>query len=488
MGTNEDTEPSSSAPLAMRRIRSIHFVGIGGAGMGGIAEVLLNLGYYVSGSDLKENAMTRHLVHLGAKVGIGHAAMRAREADVVVVSSAVDTDNPEVLEARARRVPLVPRAEMLAELMRFRHGIAVAGTHGKTTTTSLIASVLARGGLDPTFVIGGRLNSVGTNARLGAGHYLVAEADESDASFLYLTPMMAIVTNIDADHMETYGGDMVRLRHAFVEFLHHLPFYGLAVLCIDDPGVREILPKVTRPVLTYGLENTADLWADQIVQTGTRTCFQVFQRDNRLPLAVTLNLPGRHNVLNALAAIAIAREVGVADSTIVAALASFDGIGRRFQIAGEVSTPNGTVLLIDDYGHHPREIAATIAAVRGGWPTRRLVVAFQPHRYTRTRDLFEDFAAVLSEVDALVLTEVYSAGEAHIAGADGRTLSRAVRTRGRVDPVFVERSSDLPLALENILQDGDIVLTLGAGDIGGVAAQLVTRWPVETMVCVDCVD
>ena len=440
--------------------------------------MLLHLGYRVSGSDLKENAMIRHLVELGAVVGLGHAAERVATADVVVVSSAVSAHNPEVVEARARRIPIVPRAEMLAELMRFRHGIAVAGTHGKTTTTSLVASVLAHGGLDPTFVIGGRLNSVGTNAQLGAGHYLVAEADESDASFLYLTPMIAVVTNIDADHMETYGGDFGRLRRAFVEFLHHLPFYGLAVLCVDDPGVRDILPEVTRPILTYGLDSSADLWADQVRQEGTCTRFQVCQRGAGPWLEVTLNLPGRHNVLNALAAIAVAREVGVSDEAIGTALASFDGIGRRFQIYGVLRTPTGKVLLVDDYGHHPRELAATIAAIRGGWPTHRLVVAFQPHRYTRTRDLFEDFAAILSEVDALVLTEVYAAGESPIPGADGRTLSRAVRTRGRVDPVFVDRIADLPVALEGVLQEGDVLLTLGAGDIGAVAAGLVTRWPL----------
>ncbi|CAK0760485.1 UDP-N-acetylmuramate--L-alanine ligase [Gammaproteobacteria bacterium] len=474
-----EVELPLSAPPAMGRIRAIHFVGIGGVGMGGIAEVLLNLGYQVSGSDLKENAMTRHLTALGARIGVGHSAVQVANADVVVISSAVCPDNPEVLEARARRIPLVPRAEMLAELMRFRHGIAIAGTHGKTTTTSLIASILARGGLDPTFVIGGRLNSVGTNARLGAGHYLVAEADESDASFLYLTPMMAVVTNIDADHMETYGGDFSRLRHTFVEFLHHLPFYGLAVLCVDDPGVRDILPEVTRRVLTYGLDDSADLWARNVHQEGARTRFQVLRREGVCLEEVTLNLPGRHNVLNALAAIAVAHEVGVTDEAIGAALASFDGIGRRFQLYGELTTPSGKVLLIDDYGHHPREMAATIAAIRGGWLMRRLVVAFQPHRYTRTRDLFEDFSAVLAEVDALVLTEVYSAGETPIPGADGRTLSRAVRSRGYVDPVFVERVADLPVALEGVLREGDVLLTLGAGDIGAVAAGLAARWAAE---------
>lgn len=463
----------------MGRIRSIHFVGIGGAGMGGIAEVLLNLGYQISGSDRKENAMTHHLAALGARIEMGHSATRVEKADVVVVSSAIASDNPEIVEARARRIPVVPRAGMLAELMRFRHGIAVAGTHGKTTTTSLIASILAQGGVDPTFVIGGLLNRAGSNARLGSGHYLVAEADESDASFLYLTPMIAVVTNIDADHMETYGGDFSRLRHAFVEFLHHLPFYGLAVLCMDDPGVRDVLSEITRPVFTYGLDDRADLWAEEIRQEGTQTHFQVLRREDRAKLAITLNLPGRHNVLNALAAIAVAHEIGVTDDAISVALTSFDGIGRRFQLYGEFITPVGKVLLIDDYGHHPREMAATIAAIRGGWPARRIVVAFQPHRYTRTRDLFEDFAAVLTEVDAVILTEVYSAGEAHIPGADGRTLSRAVRSRGYVDPVFVEHVADLPAALEGILREGDILLTLGAGDIGGIAAILAASWSME---------
>jgi len=464
----------------MRRVRTVHFVGIGGVGMGGIAEVLLNLGYQVTGSDIKESAMTRRLSGLGAKILIGHDSAQVAGAGVVVISSAISSDNPEVQEARARRIPVAPRAEMLAELMRFRQGIAVAGTHGKTTTTSLIASVLGRGGLDPTFVIGGRLNSAGTNARLGTGHYLVAEADESDASFLYLTPVISVVTNIDTDHMETYGGDFARLRGAFLEFLHHLPFYGLAVLCVDDPGVRSILAEVTRSVVTYGLEQGADFWAKGIQQNGIRTQFQVMRREEQEPwLEVTLNLPGRHNVLNALAAIAVAKEVGVSDDAIQTALASFDGIGRRFQRYGELRTPTGRVLLIDDYGHHPREIAATIQAIRAGWPTRRLVVAFQPHRYTRTRDLFEDFTALLSELDVLVLTEVYSAGESPIFGADGRALSRAIRARGRVNPVFVERVSEVPHALESLLQDGDIVLTLGAGDIGTVAANLPVRWTLE---------
>ncbi len=471
--------PPESLPLTpppLRRIRAVHFVGIGGVGMGGIAEVLINLGYRVTGSDLREGAMTRRLAALGAGICLGHQASNLQQADVVVVSSAVQQDNPEVVEARARRIPVVPRAEMLAELMRFRQGIAIAGTHGKTTTTSLVASLLAQGGLDPTFIIGGRLNSAGTNARLGASPWLVAEADESDASFLYLKPMLSVVTNIDADHMETYGGDFGRLRHTFVEFLHHLPFYGLAVLCVDDPGVRSILPEVTRPLLTYGLEKGADLWAEDLRQDGVKTRFQVVRANGGPWLEVTLNLPGRHNVQNALAAIAVAREVGVADGAIVEALAAFDGIGRRFQRYGEITTPRGKVMLVDDYGHHPREIAATFAAIRGGWPDRRLVVAFQPHRYTRTRDLFEDFAAVLSQPDVLLLTDIYPAGEAVIAGADGRTLARAIRNRGRVDPVFVSRAAELPSTLDTVLQDGDILLTLGAGDIGAVAAGLPGYW------------
>lgn len=457
----------------MRRIRRIHFVGIGGAGMGGIAEVLLNLGYQVSGSDLHENAMTRRLASLGAQILAGHEAGHVTGADVVVVSSAVARDNPEVAAAGQQRIPVVPRAEMLAELMRFRYGIAVAGTHGKTTTTSLVASLLAEDGLDPTFVIGGRLISTGTNARLGAGRYLVAEADESDASFLLLQPIIAVVTNIDADHMSTYGGDFTRLRQAFVDFLHHLPFYGLAVLCIDDPVVREILPQVTRPVITYGTAEDADVRATGIARAGgIQTHFRVSLRGRDESLPVTLNLPGRHNVLNSLAAIAVAHELGVSDAAIQRGLKAFQGIGRRFQMTGEIEIPTGRVLLVDDYGHHPRELAATITAARETWPERRLVVAFQPHRYTRTRDLFEDFVQVLSEVDVLLLLEVYAAGETPIAGADGRTLCRAIRVRGRVDPVFLERPADLMEVLPGMLRDGDVLLTLGAGDIGAFAATL----------------
>lgn len=462
----------------MRRIKHIHFVGIGGAGMSGIAEVLLNLNYQVSGSDMHESAATRRLSNLGINVSFGHSAAAVNNCDVVVTSTAVCEDNPEVLEAHRLRIPIVPRAEMLAELMRFREGIAVAGTHGKTTTTSLVASLLAEGGLDPTFVIGGRLNSIGGNARLGTGQYLVAEADESDASFLYLQPMIAIVTNIDADHMETYGGDFGRLRQTFVEFLHHLPFYGLAVLCVDDPVVRQILPHVTRPMVTYAIADDsvnsshADIIASNIQQTQARTSFTVSRADRPHWLRVTSNLAGRHNVLNALAAIAVAYEVGVADDAILRGLANFQGVGRRFQSYGELATSTGSVLMIDDYGHHPREVTATLQAIRAGWPGRRLVVAFQPHRYTRTRDLFEDFTKVLSEVDVLVLIEVYAAGEAPIAGADGRTLCRAIRARGQTNPIFIERAADLAQTLTGVLRDGDVLLTLGAGDIGAIAVKL----------------
>ena len=461
-----------SRPQGMGRVRRIHFVGAGGAGMGGIAEVLHNLGYEVSGSDLNENAVTRRLAGMGVRIHIGHDPGNLGNCDAVVVSTAVSADNPEVAAARQRRIPVVPRAEMLAELMRFRYGIGVAGTHGKTTTTSLIASLLAEGGLDPTFVIGGRLNSAASHARLGDGHYLVAEADESDASFLYLQPSMAVVTNIDADHLSTYEGDFERLRQTFIEYLHHLPFYGLAVLCLDDPEVQHVLPAVTRPVLTYGIDTAADVRAGKLRQEGMQTHFTVRRPGSDAELAVTLNLPGRHNVLNALAAIAVASELGVSDSAIQKGLAHFQGIGRRFHVAGEVQAAAGSVLLIDDYAHHPREIAPTLAAVRAGWPGRRLVLAFQPHRYTRTRDLFDDFIQVLCEVDALVIGEVYAAGEAPIGGADGRALCRGIRARGHIDPVFVESIDELPGVLRDILQDGDVLLTLGAGDIGAVAAQL----------------
>lgn len=457
---------------SMGRIRCIHFVGIGGVGMGGIAEVMLNLGYDISGSDLNENAVTKHLSQLGADISFGHAAENLRNCDVVVVSTAVQEDNPEVIAAHEQRIPVVPRAEMLAELMRFRYGIAVAGTHGKTTTTSLVASVLAEGDFDPTFVIGGRLNSAGTNARLGESHYLVAEADESDASFMHLQPMMAVVTNIDADHMETYGGDFENLRQTFIEFLHHLPFYGLALLCIDDDEVRNVIPQINRPIITYGFSEDADIRAMNLTQKGNQTHFSVANTDDENWLDITLNMPGEHNVLNSLAAIAVAHELGVDAKAIQQSLLNFQGIGRRFQINGEYQTDAGKVLHVDDYGHHPREVSATIQAIRSGWPDKRLVVAFQPHRYTRTRDLFEDFTAVLSTVDALVLLEVFSAGETVIAGADGRSLARSIRARGQVEPVFVENIEELATTLKGVLKDGDILLTLGAGSIGGAALRL----------------
>ena len=457
---------------AMGRIRRTHFVGIGGAGMSGIAEVLLNLGYEVSGSDLRESAVTRRLEEQGALIQIGHRTANVTGVDVVVVSSAVHEDNPEVLAARVQRIPVVPRAEMLAEIMRFRYGIAVAGTHGKTTTTSLIASLLAEAGCDPTFVIGGRLNSANSNARLGSGRYLVAEADESDASFLYLQPMLAVVTNIDADHLSTYEGDFQRLRQTFVEFLHHLPFYGLAVVCLDDPNVRAVLPEITRQVCTYGIDSqTADVRAVNVRQDGLQMHFDVHQAGHGT-LPVVLNMPGQHNVLNALAAIAVARELDIDTASIQRALETFAGIGRRFQVNGELTIEDGSVLFVDDYGHHPREIAATLAAVRDGWPQRRLVTVFQPHRYSRTLDLFDDFAQVLVDTDLLLITEVYAAGEEPIAGADGRALCRAVRGRGRVEPVFVEDVESLPGVLSSVVRPGDLVLTLGAGSIGAVAASL----------------
>ncbi|MFO7604391.1 MAG: UDP-N-acetylmuramate--L-alanine ligase [Gammaproteobacteria bacterium] len=461
-----------SAVPQMGRIRHIHFVGIGGSGMGGIAEVILNLGYEVSGSDLGSNNVTQRLQQLGASVTQGHSEANIQGCDVVVISSAVKADNPEVVAAKRQRIPVIPRAEMLAELMRFRYGVAVAGTHGKTTTTSLVASLLAEGGLDPTFVIGGRLNSAGTHARLGESRYLVAEADESDASFLHLQPMISIVTNIDADHMETYGGDFEQLRQTFMEFLHHLPFYGLAVLCADDPVVQSLIPELTCPVITYGITTQADLLATNISQQGHQTSFTVCYSKDQKCFDVQLNMPGHHNVLNALAAIAVAHEVGVADAAIGKALQEFEGIGRRFQIYDTVHLSRGDIMHVDDYGHHPREVEATIKAIRQGWPERRLVVAFQPHRYTRTRDLFEDFSMVLSHVDVLVLLEVYAAGETPIAGADGRSLSRAIRARGQVEPVFVEDIHHLPEALLGVLQDGDMLLTLGAGSIGATATQL----------------
>jgi len=456
----------------MRRIHRIHFVGIGGAGMGGIAEVLVNLGYAVQGSDLKPNSVTARLERLGAKIMIGHAAANVGAADVVVVTSAVSADNVEIIEANARRLPIVQRAEMLGELMRFRYAIAVAGTHGKTTTTSMVASLLAEGGLDPTFVIGGRLVAADTNARLGQGKYLVAEADESDASFMHLQPMIAIVTNVDRDHLGTHEGDYERLKQSFIDFLHNLPFYGLAVVCADDPDAAALIPKISRPVVTYGIDQPADVRAENIVRDGVKTRFTVTRAGKAAALEVTLNRPGRHNVLNSLAAIAVATELDVADSAIQAALASFQGIDRRLQQNGDVQTASGNVTLIDDYGHHPTELAATLEAIRQGWPGRRIVLAFQPHRYTRTRDLLDDFASVLAGVDALLVTEVYAAGEAPISGADGKAICRAVRSHGRVEPVFVEKIEQLPQALVQIIRDGDLVVTMGAGSIGAAAAEL----------------
>jgi UDP-N-acetylmuramate--alanine ligase len=459
----------------MRRINCIHLVGIGGSGMGGIAEVLLNLGYEVQGSDLKANAVTHRLARLGATIFIGHAAEQLGEADVVVVSSAVNRSNPEVAAAIAGRIPVVPRAEMLGELMRFRYSIAVAGTHGKTTTTSLVASVLAEGGLDPTFVIGGRLKSADSNAKLGAGRYLVAEADESDASFIHLQPMISIVTNIDNDHLATHEGDFSRLKQSFVEFLHNLPFYGLAVLCVDDEHVQSILEDVARPFVTYGFAPEADIRAVDVVRDGMQSRYQVL-RAGHGPLAITINLPGRHNVLNSLAAVAVAIELDIPAVDIQRALAQFQGIDRRLQQLGEIQWQGGRALVVDDYGHHPTEIAATLDAVRQGWPTRRLVLAFQPHRYTRTRDLLDDFGRVLGDCDVLLVTEVYAAGEAAIAGADGRAICRAVRTRGVMEPVFVERVEDLAESLRGILHDGDVIVTMGAGNIGAVAADLKGRF------------
>ncbi|WJF90658.1 UDP-N-acetylmuramate--L-alanine ligase [Paraburkholderia bonniea] len=454
-------------------VKHIHFVGIGGAGMSGIAEVLVNLGYQVSGSDLARNAVTDRLVALGARVALGHDAQNIDGANAVVVSTAVRSDNPEVLAARLRRIPVVPRALMLAELMRLKQGIAIAGTHGKTTTTSLVASVLAAGGLDPTFVIGGRLISAGANARLGTGDFIVAEADESDASFLNLFPVIEVITNIDADHMDTYGHDFARLKQAFIEFTHRLPFYGIAVLCVDDPNVKEILPFVSKPIIRYGLTQDAQVRAVNVVPRDGKMHFTVL-REDAPSLDIVLNLPGTHNVQNALAAIAIATELEVRDADIQRALADFNGVGRRFQRYGEVPLASGgTYTLVDDYGHHPVEMAATIEAARGAFPGRRLVLTFQPHRYTRTRDCFEDFVKVLSTVDALVLTEVYAAGEAPIVAADGRALARAVRVAGKVEPVFVEAIEEVPDVLAAVVHAGDVVITMGAGSIGGVPGRLV---------------
>ena len=455
----------------MRRIRRIHFIGIGGAGMCGIAEVLLNQGYVISGSDLREGPATERLRAMGAVITVGHTGDNVTDANVVVVSTAIDPQNPELLAARERRIPVVRRAEMLAELMRYRHGIAVAGAHGKTTTTSLIASILAEGGLDPTYVIGGLLNSSGSNAGLGASRYLVAEADESDASFLHLQPMVSIVTNIDADHMETYDGDFRKLQQTYVQFLHNLPFYGVAIVCIDDKPVRDILPDIGRPILTYGFSEEADFCITNVVQEKMKSTFTVSRKEKN-PISVTINLPGLHNVQNATAAIALASDEGISDGAIIRALEKFQGVGRRFQVYGEYPVDDGTAMLVDDYGHHPREVDAVIRAIRSGWPERRLVMIYQPHRYTRTRDLYEDFVHTLSQVDVLLLLDVYSAGEVFINGADSRALSRSIRQRGLVDPVFVEGVDAVPLVLMDVIKAGDIVVTQGAGNVGALANRL----------------
>lgn len=459
-------------------VKHIHFVGVGGAGMSGIAEILHNLGYTVSGSDQQTSATTRRLASLGIRIAIGHDAEHIAGAEAVVTSTAVRSDNAEVIAARAKRIPVVPRAVMLAELMRLKQGIAIAGTHGKTTTTSLVTSVLAEAGVDPTFVIGGRLNAAGANSALGSGAYIVVEADESDASFLNLTPVMAVVTNIDADHMDTYGHDFARLKAAFVDFVHRMPFYGAAIVCSDDPGVRSIVPMVSRPVVTYGLGDDAMVRAVDVRTDGGRMMFSVQRRNGmRMPdLAVTLNLPGEHNVRNALAAIAVATELELPDAPIVKALAEFHGVGRRFQRHGDFpASGGGSFTLIDDYGHHPVEMAATIAAARGAFPGRRLVLAFQPHRYTRTRDCFEDFVKVIGSADAVLLAEVYAAGEQPIVAADGRSLARALRVAGHVDPVFVDDIAAMPQTIVEQVRGGDVVIAMGAGSIGGVAAQVVEK-------------
>ena len=453
-------------------IKRIHFVGVGGTGMSGIAEVLSNLGYVVSGSDIKGSSVTERLAALGVNITIGHNRDNVTSVDVVVASTAIDRSNEEIDQAYLNRIPVIPRAEMLAELMRFRFGIAVAGTHGKTTTTSLTASMLAEGGLDPTFVIGGRLNSSGSNAKLGLGNYLVAEADESDASFLYLQPMIAVVTNIDQDHMETYQNNYQRLKDTFIEFLHHLPFYGLAVMCLDDEGIREILPKISKPVITYGVHEDADIRAVDISQNGMLTTYSVLRKGNYPMLRVTLNMPGWHNMLNSLAAIAVATKLAVSDDAIISSLAVFKGVGRRFQINGDLAIDGGKLTLVDDYGHHPKEISATLEALHQAWPERRSVIIFQPHRYTRTRDLFEDFVQILSTVDVLILMDVYPAGETVITGADGRALSRAIRMRAQVDPIFVDGWQELPTILAGIVKPEDVILTMGAGNVGQFATQL----------------
>lgn len=466
------TDRSAYHVPEMRRIRRIHMIGIGGTGMSGIAEVLVNLGYEVAGSDLRASAVTQRLVGMGVEVFIGHAAANIGNADVVVSSSAVDDDNPEVVAARQARIPVVPRAEMLAELMRYRHGIAVAGTHGKTTTTSLIAAIFGEAGLDPTFVIGGLVNSVGSNAQLGASRFLIAEADESDASFLHLQPMVAVVTNIEADHMETYGGDFTILRRTFLEFLHNLPFYGIAVLCIDDPVIRDLLPEVTRQVLTYGFSDDADYRIDGVERDGLVTRFEVHRPEGEAPLPVQLNMPGTHNVLNATAAVAVACDEGLQDAAMLRGLETFAGVGRRFTCLGELAFPAGAALLVDDYGHHPTEVKATLDSARQAWPEQRVVMVYQPHRYTRTRDLYEDFVAVLSRCDVLVLLDVYAAGEDPIPGADSRSLTRSIRQRGQVEPIFAERIEDVPQLLCALVSEGDVVITQGAGNVARLAQDL----------------
>ncbi len=459
----------------MRRVKRIHFIGIGGTGMCGIAEVLLNLSYQITGSDMKAGESTQRLEKLGATVFIGHVAENIRGADVVVVSSAVRENNPEVIAARDARIPIVRRAEMLAELMRYRHGVAVAGTHGKTTTTTMIATVFAAAELDPTFVIGGLVNSAGSNARLGESRYLIAEADESDASFLHLQPLVAVVTNIEADHMDTYGGDFSVLKKTFIEFLHNLPFYGIAVLCIDDPVIRDMIPSISRSVITYGFSDDADFRISAWHKSGMQSQFRVTRQDDGEVFDIELHLPGKHNVLNATAALAVASDEGIASEKIIAGLARYQGVGRRFQIYGDIAVPGGAATLVDDYGHHPTEVAATISGVRQAWPERRLVMVYQPHRYTRTRDLYEDFAAVLSSVDVLLMLDVYAAGEEPIAGADSRSLCRSIRSRGKVEPVFVEKLEQVADVLKSVVRAGDIVLTQGAGNIGAIAAELATK-------------
>ncbi len=456
----------------MRRIRRLHFVGIGGAGMSGIAEVLMNQGYEITGSDLSASVVTERLESLGAKVTIGHAANNVEGANVVVVSSAIDKNNPEIEAAVSQRVPIIRRAEMLAELMRYRHAIVIAGTHGKTTTTSLVATLLAQGNLDPTYVIGGILNGAGTNAKLGASHIIVAEADESDASFLHLQPLVAVVTNVDEDHMVTYSGDFEKLKQTFIEFLHNLPFYGLAVVCIDDPVIQELLPKISRPVITYGQSHFADFCIKDVEQEGMVTRFKLKRPDRKELLDLTLNMPGIHNVLNATAAIAVATDEGISDDDIVEGIAGFKGVGRRFDIKEPLAINGGMVMLVDDYGHHPTEVAANIRAIRKGWPEKRLVMIYQPHRYSRTHDLYDAFVDVLSEVDLLLLLEVYSAGEAPIQGADSRSLCRSIRQRGQLDPVFVKDQSEIKRVLSDLLIDDDILLTQGAGSIGLLAREL----------------